>query len=167
MYLTAGLTNQASLPELFIPQLVRGVALMFCFLPANLIALGSLPPDMLKGAAGLYNLMRNLGGAIGLAILGTVMNDRLHFHWNRLIESVNPARPAVQHFLDAQSIRLDPHFTGDTTPAAIKLLGGIVEREALVLSFNDVMLLIGSLFLIGLIMIPILKRPGASPLSSH
>jgi DHA2 family multidrug resistance protein len=167
MYLTAGLTNQASLPELFMPQLVRGVALMFCFLPANLIALGSLPPDMLKGAAGLYNLMRNLGGAIGLAILGTVMNDRLHFHWNRLIESVNPARPAVQHFLDAQSIRLDPHFTGDTTPAAIKLLGGIVEREALVLSFNDVMLLIGSLFLIGLIMIPILKRPGASPLSSH
>jgi DHA2 family multidrug resistance protein len=167
MYLTAGLTNQASLPELFIPQLVRGVALMFCFLPANLIALGSLPPDMLKGAAGLYNLMRNLGGAIGLAILGTVMNDRLHFHWNRLIESVNPARPAVQHFLDAQSTRLDPHFTGDTAPAAIKLLGGIVEREALVLSFNDVMLLIGSLFLIGLVMIPILKRPGASPLSSH
>jgi DHA2 family multidrug resistance protein len=167
MYLTAGLTNQASLPELFIPQLVRGAALMFCFLPANLIALGSLPPDLLKGAAGLYNLMRNLGGAIGLAILGTVMNDRLHFHWNRLIESVNPARPAVQHFLDAQSTRLDPHFTGDTTPAAMKLLGGIVEREALVLSFNDIMLLIGGLFLIGLIMIPILKRPGASPLSSH
>jgi DHA2 family multidrug resistance protein len=167
MYLTAGLTNQASFNELLIPQIIRGVALMFCFLPANLIALGSLPPDLLKGAAGLYNLMRNLGGAIGLAMLGTVMNDRLHFHWNRLIESVNPARPAVQHFLDAQSVHLAPHFTGDTTPAAIKLLGGIVEREALVLSFNDVMLLIGSLFLIGLIMIPILKRPGATPLSSH
>ena len=54
---------------------------------------------------------------------------------------------------------------GQSTPAAIKLLGGIVEREALVLSFNDIMLLIGGLFLIGLIMIPILKRPGASPLS--
>jgi MFS transporter, DHA2 family, multidrug resistance protein len=167
MYLTAGLTNQASFNELLIPQIIRGVALMFCFLPANLIALGSLPPDLLKGAAGLYNLMRNLGGAIGLAMLGTVMNDRLHFHWNRLIESVNPARPAVQHFLDAQSAHLDPHFTGDSTPATIKLLGSIVQREALVLTFNDVMLLIGSLFLIGLVMIPILKRPGASPLSSH
>ena len=98
MYLTAGLTNQASFDELLVPQIVRGVALMFCFLPANLISLGSLPPDLLRSSAGLYNLMRNLGGAIGLAVLGTVMNDRLHFHWNRLIEAVNPARPVGPAF---------------------------------------------------------------------
>ena len=167
MWLTAGLTNQASFSELLVPQIVRGVALMFCFVPANLIALGSLPPDYLKGAAGLYNLMRNLGGAIGLAMLGTVMNDRLHFHWNRLIESVNPARPAVQQFLDAQAGHLDPHFPGGSTPAAIKLLATIVEREALVLTFNDVMLLIGALFVVGALMIPLLRRPTGSPLSSH
>jgi DHA2 family multidrug resistance protein len=166
MYLTAGLTNQASFGELFLPQALRGMALMFCFLPANLIALGGLPPDLLKSAAGLYNLMRNLGGAIGLAALGTVMNDRVHFHWNRLIESVNPARPAVQHFLDMQTDRFDPHFTGGGTQAATKLLGAIVQREALVLTFNDVMLLIGGIFLVGLLLIPVLKRPGASPLKS-
>jgi MFS transporter, DHA2 family, multidrug resistance protein len=140
---------------------------MFCFLPANLIALGSLPPDLLKSASGLYNLMRNLGGAIGLAVLGTVMNDRLHFHWNRLIEEVNPARPAVQNFLDTQSAHLDPHFTGGSMQETIKLLGGIVAREALVLTFNDVMLMIGAMFVIGLVLIPLLKRPGGSPLSSH
>jgi DHA2 family multidrug resistance protein len=164
MYLTAGLTNQASFDELLIPQILRGVALMFCFLPANLIALGSLPPELLNGAAGLYNLMRNLGGAIGLALLGTVMNDRLHFHWNRLIEAVNPARPAVQHFLDTQTTRLDPHFAGDPTPAAIKLLAGIVQREALVLTYNDVMLIVAVIFLIGLALIPLLRRPTGSPL---
>jgi hypothetical protein len=49
----------------------------------------------------------------------------------------------------------------------VKLLGRIVEREALVLTFNDVMLLIGAIFFIGLLMIPILKRPSASPLSSR
>jgi DHA2 family multidrug resistance protein len=108
--------------------------------------------------------MRNLGGAIGLAALGTVMNTRLHFHWDRLIESINPARPAVQHFLDVQTNRFDPHFTGGGTQAAVKMLGGIVEREALVLTFNDVMLLIGAIFLIGLLLIPILKRPSVSPL---
>lgn len=167
MYLTAGLTNQASFGELLVPQILRGVALMFCFLPANLIALGSLPPDLLKSAAGLYNLMRNLGGAIGLAALGTVMNDRVHFHWNRLIESVNPARPAVQHFLDVQTNHLSPHYVGDAAPAAVKLLAGIVQREALVLTFNDVMLLIGGIFFVGLLLIPILQRPGASPLSTH
>jgi DHA2 family multidrug resistance protein len=164
MYLTAGLTNQASFWELFLPQYLRGVALMFCFLPANLMALGSLSPELLRSSAGLYNLMRNLGGAIGLAALGTVMNDRVHFHWNRLIESINPARPAVQHFLDVQTSRLEPHFTGDTAPAAAKLLGAIVQREALVLTFNDVMLLIGGIFFIGLLLIPMLKRPTASPL---
>ena len=167
MYLTAGLTNQASFGELFLPQILRGIGLMFCFLPANLIALGGLPPELLRGAAGLYNLMRNLGGAIGLAALGTVMNDRLHFHWNRLIESVNPARPAVQHFLDMQAGRLDPHFTGGATPPAIKLLGRIVEREALVLTFNDVMLLIGGIFFIGLVLIPVLRRPRTSPLATR
>jgi MFS transporter, DHA2 family, multidrug resistance protein len=165
MYLTAGLTNQASFNELLVPQIVRGVALMFCFLPANLISLGSLPPDLLRSSAGLYNLMRNLGGAIGLAVLGTVMNDRLHFHWNRLIEAVNPARPSVQHFFDTQTARLDQHFTGDTTAGAVKLLAGLVQREALVLTFNDVMLMIGSMFVLGLLLIPLLRRPGASPLS--
>jgi MFS transporter, DHA2 family, multidrug resistance protein len=167
MYLTAGLTNQASFWELLVPQMVRGCALMFCFLPANLISLSSLPPDVLKASAGLYNLMRNLGGAIGLAGLGTVMNMRVHFHWNRLIESVNPARPAVQHFLDVETSRFDPHFTGGGGPAAVQLLGRIVEREALVLTFNDVMLLIGSIFLVGLLMIPILKRPSAAALGSR
>jgi MFS transporter, DHA2 family, multidrug resistance protein len=165
MYLTAGLTNQASFGELLVPQIVRGVGLMFCFLPANLIALGSLPPGLLRNSSGLYNLMRNLGGAIGLAMLGTVMNDRLHFHWNRLIEAVNPARPSVQHFLDTQTARLDPHFTGDATAGAVKLLAGTVQREALVLTFNDVMLMIGSLFVLGLLLIPLLRRPGASPLT--
>jgi DHA2 family multidrug resistance protein len=165
MYLTAGLTNQASFWELFVPQVVRGVALMFCFLPANLIALGSVPADLLRGAAGLYNLMRNLGGAIGLALLGTVLNGRVHFHWNRLIEKINPARPAVQHFFDAQMGRLDPHFPGGAQPAATKLLAGIVQREALVLTFNDVMLLIGVVFFVGLLLIPVLKRPSSSPLT--
>jgi MFS transporter, DHA2 family, multidrug resistance protein len=157
MYLTAGLTNQASLPELFIPQVVRGVALMFCFLPANLISLSSLRPDMLKNAAGLYNLTRDLGGALGLATIGTIMNNRLHFHWNRLIEDVNPARPAVQHFLDVQTSRFDTLIPGDPHLAAVRLLGNIVGREALVLTFNDVILMLGVLFVVGLVLMPLVR----------
>jgi len=159
VYLTAGLTNQASFSELLAPQALRGAALMFCFLPANLLALGTLPPDKLKNAAGLYNLMRNLGGAIAIAVIGTVMNARLHFHWNRLIESINPARPAVQRFLDMQSGRLDPHMAGDPDRGALKLLANLVQREALVLTFNDVMLLLGSMFVIGLLLMPLVRRP--------
>ncbi|MBO0735128.1 MAG: DHA2 family efflux MFS transporter permease subunit [Alphaproteobacteria bacterium] len=159
MYLTAGLTNQASFAELLVPQALRGVALMFCYLPANLIALGTLAPDKLKNAAGLYNLTRDLGGAIGLALLVTAMNDRLHFHWNRLIEDINPARPAVQHFLDTQMQRLDGMISGDPAQAAIKLLADVVQREALVLSYNDALMLLGGGFVLGLVLMPLVRNP--------
>ena len=141
------------------PQAVRGIALMFCYLPANMIALGTLPPDKLKNAAGLYNLTRDLGGAIGLATIGTVMNERLHFHWNRLIEDVNPARPAVQHFLDTQTSRLEALIPGDPAQAALKLLAGLVQREALVLTYNDLLLLIGAVFVVGVILMPLARQP--------
>jgi MFS transporter, DHA2 family, multidrug resistance protein len=159
MYLTAGLTNQAGFAELLMPQALRGVALMFCYLPANLIALGTLPPDKLKNSAGLYNLTRDLGGALGLALLVTIMNNRLHFHWNRLIEDINPARPAVQHFLDMQTSRFDPLTTGDPGQTAIKLLASTVQREALVLTYNDALMVLGVGFALALLLMPLVKAP--------
>ena len=159
MYLTAGLTNQAGFVELFMPQVLRGVALMMCYIPANMIALGSVPPDQLKNSAGLYNLMRDLGGAIALATIGTLMNQRLHFHCNRLIEDINPARAAVQHFLDMQAGRLDALVPGDTGRAAIKLLANLVQREALVMTYNDAIMMVGCLFVAGLFLMPLVNRP--------
>jgi MFS transporter, DHA2 family, multidrug resistance protein len=159
MYLTAGLTNQTGFWELLVPQAVRGLALMFCYVPANMIALGTLPQDTMKNAAGLYNLMRDLGGAIGLASIGTIMNVRLHFHWNRLIEDINPARAAVQQFLETQTSRFDSLIVGDPRHAAIKLLANLVQREALVLTYNDLLLLLGALFVFGLMLLPLVRRP--------
>jgi MFS transporter, DHA2 family, multidrug resistance protein len=159
MYLTAGLTNQASFAELLMPQALRGVALMCCYLPANLIAFGTLPPDKLKNAAGLYNLTRDLGGAIALALLVTAMNDRLHFHWNRLIEEINPARRAVQQFLDMQMHRFDGLISGDPALAAIKLLADTVQREALVLTYNDLLMMLGAAFAVSLVLMPLVKSP--------
>ena len=72
--------------RLFVPQVVRGIGLMFFYMSANMIALGTLPQDKMKNAAGLYNLMRDLGGAIGLASIGTLMNLSL-------IHISEPTRP--------------------------------------------------------------------------
>jgi DHA2 family multidrug resistance protein len=159
MYLTAGLTNQASFPELLVPQAVRGVSLMFCYLPANMIALGSVPTDKLKNASGLYGLTRDLGGAIALATVGTILNSRMQFHWNRLIEDINAARPAVQHYLDTLTGRFDSLIPGDAHRAAVKLLGDLVQREALVLTYNDLFQLIGGVFVLGLMLMPLVRRP--------
>ncbi|MGE5271516.1 MAG: DHA2 family efflux MFS transporter permease subunit [Thiohalocapsa sp.] len=158
MYLTATLTSQAGFWELFVPQAVRGFALMFCYLPANLIALSSVPTDRMRNAAGLYNLTRDLGGALGLATIGTIMNTRLNFHWNRLIEDINPARAVVQHFLETQTDRFATLIPGDPSRAALKQLAGIVHREALVLTYNDVLLLIGAVFVFGLVTLPLVRR---------
>jgi MFS transporter, DHA2 family, multidrug resistance protein len=159
MYLTAGLTNQTGFVELVVPQATRGVALMFCYLPANMIAMGSLPTDKLRQGAGLYNLTRDLGGAIGLATIGTLLSNRLDFHWNRLIEDINPARPVVQQFLETQTNRFESLIPGDPSAAAIKLLANLVHREALVMSYNDLLLVIGVVFFFGLMLLPLVRRP--------
>ena len=159
MYLTATLTNQTGFWELFVPQLVRGLGLICCYLPANMIALGTLPQDKMQNAAGLYNLTRDLGGAIGLATIVTLMNQRLHFHWNRLIEDINPARAAVQQFLDSQINHFESLIPGDPSHAAMKMLAKLVQREALVLTYNDLLLLIGCLFVFGLMLLPLVGRP--------
>ena len=159
MYLTATLTNQTGFWELFVPLGLRGLGLICCYLPANMIAMGTLSPDTLKNAAGLYNLTRDLGGAIGLATIVTLMNERVHFHWNRLIENINPARPVVQQFLDIQTDRLDPIISGDSNRIAVKMLADLVQREALVLTYNDLLLLIGALFIFGLTLLPLVSRP--------
>jgi DHA2 family multidrug resistance protein len=113
----------------------------------------------MRNAAGLYNLTRDLGGAIGLATIVTIMNERLHFHWNRLIENINPARASVQRFLDLQANRFDPLIPGDPSHAAIKMLANLVQREALVLTYNDLLLLIGLIFVFGLMLLSLVGRP--------
>jgi DHA2 family multidrug resistance protein len=87
------------------------------------------------------------------------MNERLHFHWNRLIEDINPARASVQQFLDLQVNRFGSLIPGDPSHAAMKMLANLVQREALVLTYNDLLLLIGSLFLFGLMLLPLVGRP--------
>ena len=113
----------------------------------------------MRNAAGLYNLTRDLGGAIGLATIVTLMNERLHFHWGRLIENINPARAEVQRFLELQANRLDSLIPGDPNRAAINMLAKLVQREALVLTYNDLLLLIGVLFIFGMMLLPFVSRP--------
>src|SRR5258707_1943112 len=91
--------------------------------------------------------------------MGTLMNLRLHSHWNRLIEDINPARAAVQQFLEVQTNRLDGLVAGDPGRTALKLLAATVQREALVMTFNDLLLLLGTTFFIGLLMMPLVRRP--------
>ena len=85
--------------ELMLPQAFRGFSQQFAVAPTVSLTLGGLAPERLKLASGLFNLMRNLGGAIGIAVCGTILNDRTNLHFLRLAEHLNSGNPALLQFL--------------------------------------------------------------------
>jgi DHA2 family multidrug resistance protein len=154
------LTRDWDFWELFVPQILRGVGLMFAMVPVTNVALGTLSPDRLKNASGLFNLMRNLGGAIGLAALNTVLNDRMDLHLTRLHEAVNWSRGSATEMLTNLTARFQD-FGSNAEAMALKQMSLMVRREATVMSFSDVFLLLTVLF-VGLAALGIMmKRPAA------
>jgi DHA2 family multidrug resistance protein len=84
-YWMTWLTKDWDFWELFWPQVFRGVGLMMAMIPINNVALGTLPLERVKNASGLFNLTRNLGGAVGLAALTTLLNDRTDLHLTHML----------------------------------------------------------------------------------
>lgn len=159
VYLNHFVTNQSSLVELFIPQAIRGISLMLCFLPINALALGTLPPDKIKNASGLYNLMRNLGGAIGLAGINTVIDHRMAFHTRHLEDLISPARGAFQSTFDMMSSRYADLLQVDPDKAAMQSIMQIVLREAHVLTYADCFLIMSGVFFATLLLMPLVRSP--------
>ncbi|WP_414471538.1 DHA2 family efflux MFS transporter permease subunit [Microvirga sp. M2] len=160
-WMMSGLTKDWDFWELFVPQIFRGVGLMICMVPINNIALGTLPPERIKNASGLYNLTRNLGGAVGLALINTVLNNRLDLHLQRLRENVNWGRSTAVETMDAMTRKFQA-LGADASTAAIKNLSNMVRREAMVMSFADVFLLLTVLFLALILALPFIKKPRAA-----
>ncbi|MXQ12553.1 DHA2 family efflux MFS transporter permease subunit [Microvirga makkahensis] len=161
-WMMSGLTKDWDFWELFVPQIFRGAGLMICMVPINNIALGTLPPERIKNASGLYNLTRNLGGAVGLALINTALNSRMDLHLQRLRESVNWGRPSAIEALNAMALRFQSLGT-DANVAAIKTLSNMVRREATVMSFADVFLLLTVLFLSLILALPLIEKPRVAP----
>jgi DHA2 family multidrug resistance protein len=162
LYLTTALTSEWGFWELVLPQAVRGLSLMLCFVPINALALGTLPREELQNASGLYNLTRNLGGAIGLATLNTVLIERFDLHRARLAESLTPSRPGAQAALDQLAERLGDLLAVPAQSAALKALSRLLEREAWTLTFADAFLALALPFALALLLMPWVEkvRPG-------
>ncbi len=154
--------------ELLWPQMLRGFPQVFAVAPAVNLGLGSLPPERLKYASGLFNMMRNLGGAIGIAICGTLLNNRTNEHFLHLAENLNPGNTAMQEMLDRTSARFATWNGGDALhahAAALKQLWQLTFREAQVQSFADAFLVIALCFGVGALLVPLMRKvtPGAVP----
>ncbi len=149
--------------ELLLPQALRGFAQQFAVAPTVTLTLGGLPPNRLKLASGLFNLMRNLGGAIGIAACGTILNDRANLHFLRLAEHLTPAQAAVTGLLDGTAARYAALSGGDVAhgqTAALERLWSLAWREAQVLTYADAFLAIAICFAFAAAMVPLMRKAG-------
>jgi DHA2 family multidrug resistance protein len=161
------LTHDWGWEELLLPQAFRGFAQQFTVAPIVTLTLGVLPPERLKSASGLFNLMRNLGGAIGIAACGTILNDRINLHFLRIAEHLTAANIAMQNALTAVAARYS-QILGDPLhgqAAALKQLWLLAYREAQVETFADAYLAIAVCFAVSVVMVPFMHKvtPPKSP----
>lgn len=157
-WMNGELTVESGYWEFFWPQAIRGSAIMLCFLPINTLALGRLPVDEVKNASGLYNLMRNLGGAIGLAVANTQMIYLTKAHYATLRESVTATRYQAQEMLERLTESMAQMNISDPDLAALKQMTGLALREAEVMTFNNLFQIIAVLFAASLVVAPFLKK---------
>jgi DHA2 family multidrug resistance protein len=146
--------------ELLWPQIFRGIGIMLAIVPITNVALGTLAPDRVKNASGLFNLMRNLGGAVGLAALNTVLDDRMDLHITRLHEAVGWSRAAAVETLADMTARFQ-NFGSDAPAMALKQLTQLVHQQAAVMAFADVFLLLTVVFVAIAVGGLAMRRPAA------
>ena len=147
--------------ELLLPQVFRGVGLMLSMVPINTLALGTMAPQKLKNASGLFNVMRNLGGAVGLALINTLLDDRMDLHLQRLHESVIWGRRVAEDTLANMTAALAARGS-DAQLAATRQLALIVRRQAEVMALADVFLALTVVFLGCVGFAALMRRPAAA-----
>ena len=153
------LTSQVGFWDIAAPQALRGFALMFIMLPTNQLALGTLPPDQVKNASGIYNLMRNLGGAFGLAAINTLASVRTDVHALHLKEALTWSHASSLKGLHTITQGLTSAKQAAAPLAALRKLAAMVQQQAMTLAYNDVLLVMSAVFLLALPFTLLLAKP--------
>jgi DHA2 family multidrug resistance protein len=165
------ITNVWGADQLLWPQILRGIPQVFCVAPAVTLGLGSLPPARLKYASGLFNMMRNLGGAVGIAVCGAVLNDRTNYHFvvlaSKLTDANAPAMTLLAGMTQQLSIRLGSPVASQH--AALREVWAMTYREAETLSYADAFRAVMVAFILATCLMPLMKKiiPPKAPVAGH
>ncbi|HET8920792.1 MAG TPA: DHA2 family efflux MFS transporter permease subunit [Xanthobacteraceae bacterium] len=159
------ITHDWGADQLLIPQILRGLPQVFAVAPAVNLGLASLPPDRLKYASGLFNMMRNLGGAVGIALCGAIINARTNFHFVAIASNLTPANGAMTRFVDEMGQRYGsiPGSLQEGHTAALKQLWQLAFREASTLAYADAFRAIMIAFIVATLLVPLLRNIAAAP----
>ena len=163
--LSAFQTADTDFSQMLWPQVLRGVAIMFCLLPPTRLALGHLEASRVPDASGLFNLMRNLGGAIGLALIDTVIYSRAPILGRAIAGRLEAGDVETAK---AVGIPLDLFLARGPGPAdadTVAILAPMVQQLALVRAINEAWALIALLTLTAVLALPVAR--GAEPIKPH
>ena len=159
-------TTESGSGDFFWPLIVRGIGLGLVFVPLTNLALSDLPMERIPQGTGLFNLMRQLGGSIGIALSATLLPRFEAVNRAALVERVNPYDPVAQERLAA----IARAVTAKGTPAAsaagqaLAIVERQVERQAMMLSFERIFVLFGIAFVLALPLLFFMRwRRGAAP----
>ncbi len=154
----ATINSEAGFNEFFWPQAIRGFSLMFCFLPITSLTFATLNTENIQTASGLYNLMRNLGGAIGLAVTNTLLQNWTKRSYLNFRDTIDEAHDSANNALKLIEDNLYSFDYADSLSGAIKTLYHLAQREAYVITFNQVFVAISFLFFASILLMPLVDK---------
>jgi DHA2 family multidrug resistance protein len=160
-------TRESDAEAMLVPQLLRGAAIMFCLLPPTRLALGHFSSAEVADASGLFNLMRNLGGAIGLALIDTIIYGRLRGHADRIVSGLVDGDPKAAALIGLPE-GLDTKALARTLDAATEAtVRPLIEQAALAASINEAWAFLACAALAGLAVVPFVSKRPKRPVSGH
>jgi len=143
---------------LFWPQVLRGTSVMLCILPATRLALDTLMPGQVADGSALFNLMRNLGGAIGIALVDTILEQRTPTHATALATRLQAGDAGAARIVGLPAEYFQGHDMGPVNETMRAFAEPLVRKAALVQSFNEAWIVIGVLFTLSLLVLPFMRR---------
>jgi DHA2 family multidrug resistance protein len=170
-FMNTSLSFDSSGDQFFLPNIVRAIGQALVITPVSAVTTAGILPKDAGAASGLSNMMRNLGGAIGTATLGTILTKREQFHSNIIGQSITLTRDEVRSRLDQMTSYFMAHGVSDhaaATAKAIVALGAAVRRQALIMAFSDAFAVIGVLLVIAALSMLLARKPqGAAGAGAH
>ena len=150
--------------NIFWPQLIQGAGMAFVFVPLTTVTMDPVPNEEMGNATSMFNLMRNLGGSLGISYATTLIARRSQFHQTRLASRINLYHGATQRALaGTQSLLMS---RGASAPVAhrqaLALLYGLLRQQASLLSYLDGFWLFAMVFLVMTPLVWLMRRPRSS-----
>ena len=154
-------TNYAA-DQLFWPNVVRAIGQALVFAPLSAVATAGIEAENAGSASGLFNMMRNLGGAVGIAMLQTFLTKREQYHSNVLTQSVSLLEQATRTRIEQLTQYFMNHGVADHAEAAhraVVAIGKVIQKQAFILAFSDTFYLLGVALIVALMAALLLKKP--------